>query len=171
MTATLPVSYTSVDLMFSTFPEIGSLSSVNSAGFHHHAGMAESRINAAISRLYSLPFTVTIPLLQTLATDMAIYNVLSTRIALKTDDGEHPWYQRFKAADATLNDIANGNIPLVDSSGGVVTGRGDMAEVYSNTMDYHPTFWEGPIEDQVPDVDKLDDGADDRSDTIGDRLI
>lgn len=158
----LPVSYTTVSLMMTTLSAIGSISALNSSGISHHAGMAEALINAKISGRYSLPFTSTIPMLETLATDLGIYNVLSSRISLRSKDSVHPWYQRFKNAMSTLDDIADGRLPLVTSSGDRLSGRGDVGEVYSNRMNYHPTTEEIPVSTQLVDPDKIEDALDDR---------
>lgn len=162
------VSYTTVELIESTLVNIGSITTLRSADVAHHASRAETVINAAIAKRYSLPFSSPIPVLETLATDMAVFNILTGRITINE---EHPWFVRYKNAEDLLDKIANGDISLVTSSGEVQTGRSDLAEVWSNTKDYHPTMWEGPWEDQTPDADKLKDQADDRDITLRNRLL
>lgn len=167
----LPVSYTTVSKMLLTFNGIGSVTALNSDGLAHHAGMAESYINARLSRLYTIPFTSTPPLLETLATDMSIYNVLSSRISMRSEQGDHPWYLRFKDSLKILDDIASGKIALVDSSGSVITGTGNVGEVYSNNMNYAATTTELPESIQRVDPDKVDDLLNERDlGSLGDQL-
>jgi len=162
------VSYTNVPLMLQTLPEIGSISHLSSADLATHASAAESLVNAKIAKRYSLPFTDDVPLLQSIATDLAIYRVLTGGIIIKD---EHPWFQRYKNAMEILDDVAAGEVPLVTSSGDVISGRSDEVsgmQAWSNTMDYHPTHWEGPWTLHDADQDKIDDEADERDlDTIG----
>lgn len=168
----LVVSYTTASLMQMTLTAIGSISTLNNSLMLLHAGQAEALMNAKLSRRYSLPFTSQIPLLETLATDLAIYRVLSSRITLKSDAGEHPWYVRFKESMKLLDDIAKGDILLVDTTGTLISGRSEAGEFHSTTQAYHPTFWEGPGELQIQDADKIDDGLDERDLTsIEDRLL
>ena len=153
------VSYTSAGLMKMTLVEIGSISTMDNSTLLHHASMAETLINAKIARKYSIPISGHVPLLETLATDLAIYNVLTSRITIKND---HPWFRRFKDSLTILNQIADGEISLITSSGEVLSGRDDVSEIWSNKKNNIPTFWEGAKEDQIMDSDKIDDGNDER---------
>ena len=162
------VSYTTVTMILQTLSAIGSISTLNNSLLLLHAGQAEALINAKIAKKYVLPFTESIPLLETLATDLAIYNVLTTRISLKTEAGQHPWFQRFKLALDTLDDIVNGDIMLISNNGVVVEDRSDLTEMYSTTMGYKPTTFEGPISLQDTDPDKILDNLNDRDLSIVD---
>ena len=153
------VSYTSVAQITLTLVEIGSMSTLNSSGIAHHASRAETLINAKIANRYAIPIPYTVPLLETLATDLAIYNILTSRVTIKKED---PWFIRYKGTLAMLDEIATGELNLITSSGDILSGRSDVAEIWSSTKDYHPTFWEGPAEDQIQDKDKINDEADDR---------
>lgn len=156
------VSYTSENMINITLAEIGSMGTLTSSAILTNASAAESVINARISQRYSIPISGVVPVLETLATDMAIYRILTGRTII---DEEHPWFQRFKDAKNTLDDIADGKMSLLTNSGDVVPERADEASgmgVWSNTKDYHPTHWEGPWTLQEPDEDKIDDEADDR---------
>lgn len=156
MPITLPVSYTSIPLMQTRFPEIGSLTTLSSAALLTFAGDAEAMINAKLARYYTIPFTVLVPQLQTIATDMAVYLLMSRRLFTKEQINDSPWVDRYKEVLKELDDMAVGKTVLVDSSGQVLAGRTDIAEAYSSTMTYTPTFGEGPIENQTQDQDKLD---------------
>ena len=135
----------------------------------HHAGRAEALINAKIAKRYSIPISGQIPLLETLATDLAIYNVLTSRIVIKA---EHPWFQRYKNSLDILDQIADGKLALIDSAGNIQTGREDVTELTSSTRGYAPTFWEGPDTLQIQDEDKMEDESDARDiTTLGGQLI
>jgi phage gp36-like protein len=165
------VSYTSVNMVNITLAEIGSMGTLTNSAILTNASAAESMINAKIAHRYSIPITgVTVPVLETLATDMTIYRILTGRIIV---DEEHPWFQRFKDSKNTLKDIAEGKMSLLTSSGDMVGERGDEAsgsQVWTNTMDYPPTHWEGSWTSHNQDPDKIEDEADERDIYIGSRL-
>src|SRR3989304_2549607 len=164
----LVVSYTSANLMIQTLPEINSISTLNASLMLHHAGRAEAFINAKIAKRYSIPILGQVPLLETLATDLAIYNVLCSRIVIKE---EHPWFIRYKNSLDILDQIADGKLALVGEDGVIMTGREDIMECWSNTKGAVPTFWEGPDTLQIQDSDKIDDEADKRNiTTLGGQL-
>ena len=166
------VSYTTVTQILQTLSALGSISTLNNSLLLLHAGQAEALINAKIAKRYTLPLTQSVPILETLATDIAIYNVLTTRISLKTEVGQHPWFQRFKMALDTLDDIVNGDVVLVGTQGTIVEDRSDLTEMYSTTMTYKPTTYEGPVELQDKDPDKVKDNLDARDlGSITDRVI
>lgn len=151
------VSYTSVDRMLLTLPEIGSMYTVSSAQLLLHAADAEALINAALAKRYSLPISGDVPLLTAIATDLAIYRALTGRITIKA---EHPWFVRYKAALDMLEKIVSGDVPLVTTSGTLV-GVSQMVP-WSTTMTYNPTHWEGGWTMHAIDSDKLEAEADKR---------
>tara|TARA_Y100000310_G_scaffold78084_1_gene74719 strand:+ start:11132 stop:11638 length:507 start_codon:yes stop_codon:yes gene_type:complete len=164
------VSYTTVSLMNMTLAEIGSMATMTNSVLLLHAYGAENIINAKISKRYSLPITDSVPILETLATDMAIYRVITGRIVLTK---EHPWFARFKDMNKTLDQIANGDLQLVASDGTVLAGKNTGAmEVWSNTKDYAPTHWEGDWTLHIQDEDKIQNEADERDlGDVSDRLL
>jgi len=162
MPITYPVSYSTVSEVLTTLPMIGSVSNITSAHLATYLGKAQAEINTKLSRLYSIPFTVEVPILQTLATDMAVYFVLAQRIFTQEKQNKSEWPEKYKRAIEILDDIADGKIMLIDSTGAVIEGRGDIAEVFSNTMDYVPTMAEIDITDESVDKDKIDDEIDRR---------
>lgn len=156
----MPV-YTTVSLMMS-MPDIGSNTTITSAHFCAFAEEAESEINARIAKTYALPISGPIPLLQTLATDFAIYKTLSKRLYSAERMKGTTWPDRYKEIVETLKEIADGKLAMVDSSGAVIGARTDLNEVWSNNMDYPPTFHEGPIGDSVQYSDKIENELDRR---------
>lgn len=165
------VSYTSVDQIEATMSLIGSMSTITSANIVKHASAAESEINAKIARRYSIPISGTVPILETLATDMAVYRILTGRAIIKE---EHPWFSRYKDANKILDSIMSGTTLLITNSGDVISARSDELsgmQPWSNRKDYHPTHWEGPWTHHVQDEDKIDDESDERDfSTLGGRL-
>jgi phage gp36-like protein len=145
--------------MFITLPDLGSVTTLSSAHIATFAGEAESEINANIARYYALPLTVDVPLLTTLATDIAIYKILTRRLFTAERLAASPWPDRYRESIAMLLRVAAGELPLVDASGAMLPGRTDVAEVFSTTKNYKPTFWEGPNQYQWIDQQKVEDEA------------
>lgn len=169
---TLPVSYTTIGIMQSILPDIGSITTLTSAHIAVFAGQGEALINAKISKAYSLPLTAEVPLLQGLSTDIALYYLLSRRIYGPERLNASPWPDRFKEAMVILDDVGAGKIALVTSSGAILGARTDIAEVFSTTMGYEPTFFEGgQWGDQIIDKDKITDELDKRDIGIAERLL
>lgn len=160
----LPVSYTSVEHVHLTRPEIGSITALSSAAIALEAGKIEAMINGRLSKLYVTPVTPSPPLLAALATDLTVFKILADRSLFKTDKlKESPWFEMQKQALALLGSIADGSITLTTSAGTVIAARSDQVVAESNTMDYDPTFYDGgPIEAFQVDAQKLSDAADAR---------
>lgn len=159
---TYVVSYTNVDRILTALPQIGSGSTVGSNTILSYAEQAESLINVKLGKLYSLPFTSSVPVLTTIATDLAIYNLLSKRIFASQKISENV-VSFFEKAQALLDDIASGELPLMDSDGALVATSNTNMEVWTNNQGYNPTFHEGEWRDMVQDPDKLQDISDDRA--------
>lgn len=162
MPATLPVSYTSVPYILLTVPEVGSHSNTTSASLAHYAGKAEAEINGRINKLYQLPFGVDVPLLTTLATDLAVYYTLTRRPLVNPQSKSDPWLQKFKESRDLLDKIASGEIQLIDSNGSAIAQSTTIMDFHSTTKDYLPTMHEAEPEDWVQDPDKVQDALDDR---------
>ena len=163
--ATLPVSYTSVSRINSAFPAITSVSNITSGIVAQYAGDVEAEINANLSKRYSLPLTVDCPLLIAVATREAIYRLAVQRGLVQfppIQQGQHPMQVQHKEDQKLLERLMNGEMQLVDSSGGVVAANTTQMDVYSTTMNYVPTFHEGAWEDTVQNQSKLDDILADR---------
>ena len=163
--ATLPVSYTSVTRINSAFPMITSVSNITSAIVAQYAGDTEAGINAIISKRYALPLAVECPLLIAVATRETIYRIAVQRALVQfppAQQGQHPLQIQHKEDQDLLKKLADGDVQLVSSSGAVVTADTTQLPIYSTTMDYVPTFHEGPFTDQVQDEDKIDAALDER---------
>ncbi|HEV8639641.1 MAG TPA: phage protein Gp36 family protein [Methylomirabilota bacterium] len=171
MPTTSPVSYTSVGLMYISCPDLGSVTTLTSGHLATFAGQAEAEINGNIARLYALPMAGDVPLLTTLATDIAIYKVLTRRLFTSERLAASPWPDRYRESVAMLLKIADGSLPLVTASGAVLAGRSDISEVFSTTKNYVPTIWEGAWPNQDVDPNKIEDEGARRGSEFRDRLI
>ena len=160
----LPVSYTTVSKMLLTIPMVGSISTITSENIAAFAGRAEAVINASISRRYSLPLTGTFPLLETIATDLGLYYLLSRRVFTQERMNQSEWPERLRESLDLLKMLAEGVIGLVNTSGDLISVREDLAPVFSDKMTFHPTIDEGPSTAWVPDVDKIEDIFRDKDD-------
>src|SRR5207244_4196108 len=140
-------------------PEIGSASNITSAHLALFAGQAEAEINAQLAQRYALPLVVDVPLLTTLATDIAVYKVLTRRIFSAERLAASPWPDRYREAATLLAQIGDGTLSLPDVTGTVLPGRTDLAAAFSTTQNYAPTMWEGHTGDQFVDPQKIEDEA------------
>jgi len=156
------LSFTTVSLMMQTISIVASRTSTPSADLCAFAVRAESEINARVANLYTLPFAAAPPLLETIATEIAVQKYLEHRVFTSERRNDSEWPKTFDRAWKTLDKIMKGEMPLVTSSGGIIPVRTDEAEVWSNTKTYIPTFGEDDPSQQFVDDNKLDDLADDR---------
>lgn len=159
----MPLSYTSVARIRMMYPLIASLTNVSSQQVALFAGDAEAHVNGVIARSYTVPATGAgvPPLLETIATDLAVYRILR-RLFSQEKLKDSDWPGTFKAAEDQLDEIGSGKLLLLDASNAIITGRTDVAEVWSTTKDYDRTFTELHEFDQIVDQDKVDDLAADR---------
>lgn len=155
--------YTTVARIYDVLPrletDVTDLTSAQIVGFIEDA---EAEINAMVANLYTVPIAGGPPLLRAVATDMALYRILSRRLFTQERLQNSVWPDRFKEAQDLLKEIASGKTPLVDSGGTLVGNRRDVARVESNTMNYHQTFSELGGLDHFIDPDKIDDLEDER---------
>jgi phage gp36-like protein len=151
-------------------PQIGSLTDITSADLAQFMVDAEAEVNAMIARQYTTPVSGS-ALLEAAATDISIYRLYSRRVFPGQKLKDSDWPDRYKEARDVLKMVAAGEMILVDSAGKIITARTDVAEVFSSTEDYQPTFTElGAVRDRI-DPDKLEDLADERDlRTFGDLI-
>lgn len=160
----MALSYTSVARVRSQHPLIGSMTTLSSAQTFTFCEDAEALVNAKIAPNYTIPATGSgvPPLLQSLATNIAVYYVLARRVFTQERLRDSGWPDRFKEAIDTLDEISTGKLKLVDTAGTLLGTRSDVHDVWSNKKDYRPTFDEHGDYDQIIDEDKIDDLEDDR---------
>lgn len=156
---TLPVSYTSVSRVNTAFPMISSVANITSGVVHQFAGDVEAEINAMISKRYALPLANECPILIAVATRETIYRIAVQRALVQfppAQQGQHPMQVQHKADQDLLKKLAEGDMQLVDSSGAVIAADTTQMQIFSTTMNYQPTFHEGPVTDAIQDQDKID---------------
>ena len=108
-----------------------------------HIARADALINSKISKRYSTPITPTPPLLASLSEDITTY--YSYRSFYSQDNyNKYDNFDELKnMALDTLEQLRQGEIDLVDSSGGVIPERegGEVSILDSNTKD-SPSFFD-----------------------------
>jgi phage gp36-like protein len=162
---TLPVSYTNVETIYETLPQLkNQATNVTSAEIALQAGQTQAYVNARLARLYDLPFTVDVPVLTEITTDLAIYRLLVKRIFTATNLEDSPWPDRYKEAVEFLDSIVSGETPLLTASLSVLAVTTGRNEPWSSTQDYNPIYFEGgAATDFTVDPDRAEDNFADRS--------
>jgi phage gp36-like protein len=159
----MALTYTTVDRVHNMVPMIGSISTLTSAQTVELLEYAEAQLNTRLAKMYSIPVAGTVPMLQSLATDIGVYEVLAKRIFTNERLKDSVWPDRFKEALETADKIAEGEITLVDSAGNIIGADTTIAELKTTTDGYHPTFADGiSFKDMRHDTDKVDAQMDER---------
>ena len=164
------LAFTTVSAMLVTLPNVSSSTNATSAQLCLFAQDAEGIMNAKLSKLYTLPFTFVVSaghILHGIATDLACYRFLTRRVFTSERANKSEWPDKFREAMDLLDEIVSGEIPLLDSSGGVIPASTGQVQIWSNTMGYQPTMTEDDTEFQFVDEDKIRDIRDDRGQFIG----
>lgn len=151
--------YSTVSNMLIMMPNVMSRTSADSAQLAHFVDMAEGTVDAYLARRYTLPLSETPKIIETLTTQVAIYEFLSKRVFAGEVAAESFWVQSYKEAQRMLRDISNGQMELTNSAGTVLT---DASVVWSSQEDYLATHTEDDPLFQQRDPDKIDDIRDDR---------
>lgn len=158
------MAYTTVNNVLQIVPAINSLTNITSATVAAYITRVDNVINAKLAGSFSLPLVGDFPILEDIATDLVIYEIVGKRnMTLVSRDKESSWPSRFKEAAKLLDDIAEGVTPLLNSSLAALsmtTGGASLA--WSNTMDYVPTMNEDDYTSFTQDTTKLDDIDDER---------
>lgn len=142
--------------MLVMLPNVMSRSNVTSAQLAYFIDFAESQVDGYISKRYALPLNTPAPkLVETLSTEISVYELLSKRIFVGEVAADSMWVKSYKEAMEMLKDIAKGRISLTDSAGAQLS-EGNV-EIWSSTEDYLPTFTEDTQLHQYQDADKIDD--------------
>lgn len=155
MPITYPLSYTTVDNIYKLVVGISSVTNLTSADTSYLVGKAQAEINQALSKLYSLPFTVEIPILQSITEDIGIYYILR-RFYTDQMPSKTEWTERFEEKKKLLDKIISGEEILMNSSGSVIQPSMADLKPKSTTQDYAPTMgFRDSIYSNV-DEDRLD---------------
>lgn len=157
--------YGQVTRIHSAYPEISSITAITSGIVCQFITDTEAEVNARIAKRYSVPVPGTPPLLVAITERETRYRILVQRGLIQfpaAQQGQHPLQVQHKDDQSLLDKIAEGEISLVASGGGLVDPNTSNLEIWSSTKDYNPTFHEGSWGDQVQDTNKLDDIETDR---------
>lgn len=153
--------YATVDGLHTRLPYVGSVTNLSSADKASFIDDAESVLEAKVAKKYTIPVSDS-PYFNKLARDAALCEILGKRVFTQERQNQSEWVSTFCQAYDRADEVAAGKIPLITSSGDLVTTRNDVTEVWSNTMDYAPTFDELGRLDHIVDEDKKDDLKDDK---------
>lgn len=139
--------------------ETSAVDDVGAARFSKHIDRAESIVNAAIGRRFSLPFitgtttTNVPPILRTITEDIATYYAMRGSFS---QDGKvrNPYLDDYKAAISMLEQIAVGTMPLVYTGGSEVPA--DSSNLFlSTTKNFRPIFGLDDAPDWHRDPDEV----------------
>jgi len=152
--------YTTVAKVTDLFPKIKD-TQISSASIAFYINQAEAEINGRLAPQYSLPFSTTPALIETIATELSLIKVLD-RFFTSEARSSNSWRDtRKKDAQNLLDGIANGSMSLINSSHTIINPRSDLHGIVSNTSEYTPTFSHLGEGSQEIDPDRLDDETDD----------
>lgn len=117
----------------------------------------ENIIDLKLSQRYTLPFSSTPPIIETIASECSFIGILDRYFTAETKS-KNDW-RTIRATDCNslLGAISDGNMTLVDSGGNIIEQRADIGGIQSNTSGYEPTFNNLDETRQRVDPDKLDD--------------
>lgn len=153
--------YTTVEKVALTVPSISSLSNVTSAVVAHYISRVSAVMDSKLASAFTVPLSGSYPILEYIATDLTVYEIVGKRQITGTKNTENDWPSRFKDANDLLDGIVAGRISIQTSSGDAVN-RASTSVPWSNTMDYTPTFNVDDMTKSNVDSDLLDDIEDDR---------
>jgi phage gp36-like protein len=152
--------YTTVTKVTDLFPKISD-TNISSASIAFYIDQAEAEINGKIAVRYTLPFSLTPPLVETIATELSVIKILD-RFFTSEAKSKNDWRDiRKKDLNGLLGGIAEGKITLINSANEIIGQRTDIQDIYSDTKDYTPTFSHLHYSLQEVDEDRLDSEEDD----------
>lgn len=149
-------AYTSVAKVIETLPTIGSVTNITSSVITAFITDAEALVNAKLARTFTVPVSGTPPLLAAVATDVALYRMVTRRLVVGEKTNRSEWPNRYKEAMDILDALVAGNMQLVTSSGDTIAQMNDADTAWSNTQNLTPTFNEDDMVNSYVDERKLD---------------
>ncbi len=151
--------YTTVANVYNLYPRIGSMTTISSSSIAFFIDQAEAEVNGYLGNNYSLPFSSTIPIIETISTEFSVVKILE-RFFTQEIGSKNEWVEaRYENIYNTLSAINSGNLALVTNSNEVLTYQSEGG-IHSNTQNFDPTF--SVINDiyQQTDGDRLQDDFD-----------
>lgn len=157
------MAYTDALKLREMFPDLGTDDEVGPELIASSIAMAQGEVNGHLGRRYALPLPTTCPLLEKIAAELAIYQILTARpFTAPPRPVETAWQARYNAAVAMLIRIGEGEMVITDAAG-VVIPQTTVARALSSTQGYVPTFGEGPDQGFIVDRNKIQDELSRRS--------
>jgi phage gp36-like protein len=151
--------YTTVTKVTDLFPKISD-TGISSASIAFYIDQAEAEINGKIAGRYTLPFSLTPPLIETIATELSVIKILD-RFFTSEARSKNDWRDtRKEDLNKLLDGIVEGKVTLVNSAKEIINQRSDIQDIYSDTKDYTPTFNHLHYSLEEIDEDRLDDEED-----------
>lgn len=142
--------YATVPAVLAHYPPIGSLSTISSAYIATQLSHTQAEIDARLAGRYVVPFSPIPPLIEAMALDMTVHAILTRRVFTGERTNTSQWPDAWRRSFDLLDRVATGDIPLVTSSGALITQASTGGgEVWSNTMANTPTMNEGPWVDMM----------------------
>ena len=157
----MALEYTTVARILDIEPAVGS-ASISSAQIIIFGEHTEAEIRSTIAKRYALPLSGASPLIQSIATELTIYRLLSQRILTQAQLKDSDWPDRFTYARDQLKEIAEGKLILMNSAQVQLDMQTSYAPVRSDTMNYQPAVAEGldPLQWQVDNQRRIDNEDD-----------
>jgi phage gp36-like protein len=104
---------------------------------------ADNYIDSKLAFKYQVPFSAAHPLLRDISANLSAYLVLRTIYVKHVGTPNSTWVDIFKNdAIGKLNELIDGSLSLVDSSGNIVSTKGTYG-IKITTADFDATFTEG----------------------------
>jgi phage gp36-like protein len=126
----------------------------------------ETIIDLKLAQRYTLPFSSTPPIIETIASECSFIGILDRYFTGETNS-KNDWREvRATACNSILDALSDGSLTLVDSGGEIISQRTDIGGIQSNTSGYEPTFNRLNETLQREDPDRLDDTYNDVSDGL-----
>jgi len=142
--------YTTVGKVYDLYPRIGSMTTITSANIAYYIDQAENEMNGFIANNYTLPFSATVPIIETIATEFSVVKILE-RFFTQEIGSKNEWVEaRYEHIFARLSQISSGTLALMTSSYEVLNFSAEGG-IYSNNKDYLPTF--NNLNDTIQQVD------------------
>lgn len=149
-------TYATVEDLLRVLPSVGSVTTITSANLMGFIEDTEALVNAKISKLYTPPLSGS-ALLRRITIDMTLARVLTLRVFTQEQANKSVWPTEYKEAYKLLDQISEGKLELTTDSGTQFPLKSDGGIVWSNTMDYQPTFGEDDEVLHGVDENKLED--------------
>lgn len=126
--------------------------------------MVEANINSCIGTRYTLPFSSTPPVLRSLASELSLLKVMDRFFTGETNSENPTVDKRKEDAQKLLDEIANGEKVLLNSSLEVIGQRTDLTGLENTTENVQPIFDLDNVSRSVVDPDLIEDLRNEKDD-------